>query len=192
MCANTTAKYNMSIIVLYMIFIVSFLYDKHYDIIGILTSIAFAVLFPLSIRKEPKQTDGKRLKSLLFACTFMIGFPCALKITEFLTNKSFQADGWLVVLTGIALQSAHYIISVRRENQNPKICFKRLLHLRCRYRFQQRIYNTAYYQRFIIQTLTLKRKTMEKNIEHKVKPLTKKSRELYREDMPPPILPLSP
>ena len=62
MCANTTAKYNMSIIVLYMIFIVSFLYDKHYDIIGILTSIAFAVLFPLSIRKEPKQTDGKRLK----------------------------------------------------------------------------------------------------------------------------------
>ena len=111
MCANTTAKYNMSIIVLYMIFIVSFLYDKHYDIIGILTSIAFAVLFPLSIRKEPKQTDGKRLKSLLFACTFMIGFPCALKITEFLTNKSFQADGWLVVLTGIALQSAHYIIS---------------------------------------------------------------------------------
>ena len=34
MCANTTAKYNMSIIVLYMIFIVSFLYDKHYDIIG--------------------------------------------------------------------------------------------------------------------------------------------------------------
>ena len=62
MCANTTAKYNMSIIVLYMIFIVSFLYDKHYDIIGILTSIAFAVLFPLSIRKEPKQTDGKRFK----------------------------------------------------------------------------------------------------------------------------------
>ena len=109
MCANTTAKYNMSIIVLYMIFIVSFLYDKHYDIIGILTSIAFAVLFPLSIRKEPKQTDGKRLKSLLFA----------LKITEFLTNKSFQADGWLVVLTGIALQSAHYIISVRREKSKP-------------------------------------------------------------------------
>lgn len=119
MCANTTAKYNMSIIVLYMIFIVSFLYDKHYDIIGILTSIAFAVLFPLSIRKEQKQTDGKRLKSLLFACTFMIGFPCALKITEFLTNKSFQADGWLVVLTGIALQSAHYIISVRREKSKP-------------------------------------------------------------------------
>ena len=109
MCANTTAKYNMSIIVLYMIFIVSFLYDKHYDFIGI----------PLSIRKEPKQTDGKRLKSLLFASTFMIGFPCALKITEFLTNKSFQADGWLVVLTGIALQSAHYIISVRREKSKP-------------------------------------------------------------------------
>ena len=63
MCANTTAKYNMSIIVLYMIFIVSFLYDKHYDIIGIFwRSIAFAVLFPLSIRKEPKQTDGKRVK----------------------------------------------------------------------------------------------------------------------------------
>lgn len=115
MCANTIAKYDMSIILLYMIFIASFLYEQYYDIIGILTSIAFAILFPLSIRKESKQTDDKRLKSLLFACTFMIGFPCALKITELLTNKSFQADGWLVALTGIALQSAHYIISVHRE-----------------------------------------------------------------------------
>lgn len=33
---------------------------------------------------------------------------------------------------------------------------------------------------------------MEKNIEHKVQPLTKRNRDLYREDMPPPILQLSP
>ena len=69
MCANTTAKYNMSIIVLYMIFIVSFLYDKHYDIIGILTSIAFAVLFPLA--SEKTKTDGWQAFKVSAICLYL-------------------------------------------------------------------------------------------------------------------------
>lgn len=110
--------YDVAIIISYLIFAIFFFYDEYYNIASILEAFLCTILLSLCLKKTVTSNKGYRLKTLLYACNFMIAFPCALKIVELLTNLSLQVDALAIIISGIALQSIYFILISLIKNNN--------------------------------------------------------------------------
>ena len=113
-------RYDIIIIASYILFAVSFFFEKEYNTISIIAGVLYAYLFTKCIRTTSKSSKSIRLKSLEYALSFMVAFSCGLKMTGLLTDLRLGVKPLGVALTGLSLQSLYFMVVNKNFKSNPR------------------------------------------------------------------------